>query len=68
MAPNGAAATAGAGLWLFPWIIAPFIEKLLEFDSRKDYHYPVPCGPAKPTCFCKGGSVPLSIRRPCSLK
>jgi hypothetical protein len=53
MTPNGAAATARAGPWLFPWIIALFIGKFLEFDSRKDYHYSVPCGPAKPTSFAR---------------
>jgi len=36
---------------LLPWIIAFFFEKFLEFDCRKDYHYSVPCGPAKPTCL-----------------
>jgi hypothetical protein len=53
MAPNSAAATAGTGLGFFTWIIALFIEKFLEFDSRKDYHDFVPRGPTKPTFFTK---------------
>ncbi len=53
MAPNSAAATAWAGLRLFPWIIALFFEKFLEFDSRKDYHFTIPCGLGWPT-FLQG--------------
>jgi len=46
-------ATASAVVRLLPWIITLFFEKFLEFDSRKDYHFTIPCGLGWPT-FLQG--------------
>ena len=56
MTPDSAAAATWTTLRLLPWIITPFFEKFLEIDRRKEYHFPVPCGPAKPTCFARAAA------------
>jgi hypothetical protein len=56
MTPDSAAAAAWTPLRLLPWIIIDnhvLFRKFLEIDCRKEYHFPVPCGPAKPTCFAR---------------
>jgi len=53
MTPYSVAVTAWTAVWLLPWIISLFFKKFLEFDSRKDYHFTVPCGLDWPT-FSQG--------------
>ncbi|MGB5618381.1 MAG: hypothetical protein WBM78_16165 [Desulfobacterales bacterium] len=49
MSPQSPAVTAWATGGLLPWVITFFFEKFLEFDSRKEYHFLVPCGLHRPT-------------------
>lgn len=69
MAPNCAAATAWTGLRLFPWKIALLIEKFLEWVwQQKRLPFVFRSLWAGQAHFVgKDGSMPLSIRRPCSL-
>jgi len=56
-----------------PWVITFFFEKFLEFDSRKEYHFPVPCGLAQAHCFAGAavslfGSAALALKNKKGLK
>ena len=45
MAPQPLAVAAWAVVWFLPRIITFLFKKILEFDSKKHYHFTVPCGP-----------------------
>ena len=62
VAPQSTAVTAKAAVGFLPWVIAFFFEKFLEFDSRKEYHFPVPCGLHRPTVL--QGRQSLSLNPP----
>ena len=68
MAPQPVAVATWTTVRLLPWIISSLFEKILEFDSKKHYHFIVPCGPGKAHFSCKGGSLIFSGSPPLPFK
>jgi len=67
MTPYSVTVTAWTAVRFLPWIISLFFKKFLEFDSRKDYHFTVPCGLNRPT-FSQGRQLASFFPPPLLIK